>query len=368
MLKKLALILFLLIPAGCKPKLESPSQEPAQQKSQAKKTPTEETKKEPVEIDPVKLQMFQPLPEVMASEKNPVTEEKINLGRMLYYDKRLSKNHNVSCNSCHKLDKFGVDNKQVSTGHKGQKGDRNSPTVYNAAGHIAQFWDGRAADVEEQAKKPILNPVEMAMPNEESVIQVLKSIPSYDEAFTVAFPKDKDPVTYDNMAKAIGAFERKLVTPSRWDQFLQGDKTVLTDEEKAGFNNFMKTGCQTCHMGPYVGGLMYQKLGVIHPWPDTSDLGRYKVTEQAFHRMMFKVPSLRDVEKTGPYFHDGKVKTLNEVVKLMAWHQLGKKLDDDEIKSIIAWLKTLTGEIPQEYIKKPELPKSTKETPKPDPS
>jgi len=325
-------------------------------------------KQENVEIDAVKLQMFQPLPEAMESDKNPLTDIKVNLGRMLFYEKRLSKNHDVSCNSCHRLDAFGVDNKRVSSGHKKQTGDRNAPTVYNAAGNMAQSWDGRAADVEAQAKMHLLNTKEMAMPQEEAVVTVLKSMPIYVEAFTVAFPKDKDPVNFNNVAKALGAFERKLVTPSRWDQFLKGDKGALTNEEKAGFNTFIEVGCQTCHIGPYVGGMMYQKLGLIHPWPDQSDLGRYKETKQEFHLMMFKVPGLRNVEKTAPYTHDGRVKTLNEAVRLMAWHQLGKKLSDEDIKSIVAWLKTLTGEIPHDFIKKPELPKRTKDTPKPDPS
>jgi len=323
---------------------------------------------ESVTIDPVKLQMFQPLPEFMESDKNPLTDIKVNLGRMLFYEKRLSKNHDVSCNSCHRLESFGVDNKRVSSGHKKKTGDRNAPSVYNAAGNMTQFWDGRATDVEVQAKITILNSKEMAMPDQEAVVKVLKSMPVYVEAFTVAFPKDKDPVNFNNTAKAIGAFERKLVTPSRWDQFLKGDKGALTNEEKAGFNKFMEVGCQTCHIGPYVGGMMYQKLGLIHPWPDQSDLGRYQVTKEDFHLMMFKVPGLRNVEKTAPYNHDGKVKTLNEAVRLMAWHQLGKKLSDEDIKSIVAWLKTLTGEIPKEFIKKPELPKNTKDTPKPDPS
>ncbi len=187
-------------------------------------------------IDPAKLQLFAPLPAVMESKSNPITEEKVALGRMLYYEKRLSKSQQIACNSCHLLDKFGVDGHPTSDGHKGQKGDRNAPTVYNAAGHFVQFWDGRAADVEAQAKGPVMNPVEMAMPTEKEVIAVLKSMPEYVDAFKKAFPEDKDPVNYDNMSKAIGAFERKLVTPARWDKLLAGDQNALTAEEKAGFN------------------------------------------------------------------------------------------------------------------------------------
>ncbi len=291
-----------------------------------------------------------------------------DLGRKLYFDTRLSKNHDVACNSCHLLDKFGVDSKPVSPGHKKQTGDRNSPTVYNAAGHIAQFWDGRAKDVEEQAKGPVLNPVEMAMPNEAAVVNVLKSIPGYAADFKAAFPKATDPITYDNMAAAIGAFERKLVTPGRWDKFLGGDTSALTDDEKKGFMAFSAAGCVTCHSGPLVGGTMYQKLGVVSAWPSTKDQGRFKVTKNDADKMMFKVPSLRNVAKTGPYFHDGSVAKLDEAVRMMAQHQLGKTLSTSDVASIVQFLNALTGELPTAYIAKPELPPSGPKTPKPNPN
>jgi len=319
-----------------------------------------------VVIDPVKLQLFQPLPEIVTSDSNDITDEKVNLGRMLYYEPRLSKSQEISCNSCHMLDQYGSDGEPTSDGHKGQKGDRNSPTVYNAAGHFVQFWDGRARDVEEQAKGPVLNPAEMAMPSEKQVVAVLESMPEYVSAFDQAFPGEGDPISYENMAKAIGAFERKLVTPSRWDEFLRGDSEALTNEEKAGFNVFMETGCQVCHAGTYLGGDLYQKLGVVKPWPDTSDIGREKITQVEADRMVFKVPGLRNVEKTKPYYHNGKVETLDDAVVRMAEYQLGKNLSNDEVKSIVAWLKTLTGEIPSDYIKAPVLPKSTDGTPKPE--
>jgi cytochrome c peroxidase len=322
----------------------------------------------PAAVDQGKLELFKPLPEVIPSEANPITDEKVALGRMLYYEPRLSKSQQISCNNCHKLDKYGVDGEPTSDGHKGQKGDRNSPTVYNAAGHFAQFWDGRAADVEEQAKGPVMNPVEMAMPSEKVVIAVLKSMPEYVDAFKKAFPEDKDPITLNNMARAIAVFERKLVTPSRWDKFLRGDKTALTDEEKAGFNTFVRSGCQTCHAGALVGGGLFQKLGTAKPWPDTSDPGREKVTKNEADRMVFKVPSMRNIEKTAPYYHDGRVRTLEQAISLMALHQVDKKLTDAEVQSIVAWFKTLTGELPADYIKEPALPKSTAKTPKPDTS
>ena len=300
--------------------------------------------------------MMGALPEAMTSETNPITAAKADLGRMLFYDPRLSKSGTVSCNSCHSLTNYGVDGKRVSTGHEGQLGGRNSPTVYNAAGQIAQFWDGRAVDVEEQAKGPVLNPVEMAMSSEREVVAKLRAIAGYDAVFRSAFPAETQPVTFDNMARAIGAFERKLVTPSRWDRFLKGDRSAITEEEMSGHHEFMHGGCASCHNGAYVGGRMFQKLGAEKPWPVTTDLGRMEVTKSATDRMVFKVPTLRNVEKTGPYFHDGRVSTLAEAVRLMGEHQLGTKLSDRQIKQTVAWLGTLTGEIPMEYIKAPVLP------------
>jgi cytochrome c peroxidase len=319
----------------------------------------------PVVIDPTDLGFFKPLPDRFESEMNPISDDKVKLGRMLFYENRFSINQDLSCNSCHDLAKYGVDNEATSFGHKKQRGSRNSPTVYNAAGHIAQFWDGRAQTIEDQAKGPILNPVEMAMPNAEYVLKVLKSIPDYVKLFKQVFPNDKEAVTYDNVAKAIGAFERQLVTPSRWDKFLKGDQGAITEPEKAGFALFAKLGCPTCHNGPGVGGAQFQKLGLVKPFPDQSDLGRYEVTKNEADKMFFRVASLRNVEKTAPYFHTGKVATLEEAVKLMAFHQLGRELKDDEILTIVTWLKTLTGELPTAYIQKPELPASTEKTPKP---
>jgi len=318
-----------------------------------------------VDVPAAKLRMFRPLPASMDSPSNPGTPAKIELGRMLYYEHRLSKDQKLSCNSCHLLDKYGVDNEPTSDGFKDQRGDRNSPTSYHAAGHVAQFWDGRAADVEEQAKGPILNPVEMAMPDEKTVVATLKSMPEYVALFQKAFPGEKDPVTYTNMARAIGAFERRLVTPSRWDKFLAGDQTALNDTEKAGLLKFVETGCVTCHMGTYVGGSTYQKLGIMKPFPGLKDEGRAKITKKADDQHFFKVPSLRNVEKTGPYFHDGKVKTLQEAVSLMSEYEIGKKLTPADTSAIIAWLKSLTGTIPADYIRMPKLPASTSKTPKP---
>jgi cytochrome c peroxidase len=318
-----------------------------------------------IEINTDALKMFAPLPAAMTSPDNPVTDAKVNLGRMLYYEPRLSANQKISCNTCHPLDKYGVEATPVSTGFKNQKGNRNAPTVYNAAGHFVQFWDGRVPTIEEQAKGPIMNPVEMAMPSNAAAVQVLKSMPEYTGLFQQAFPGDKDPINYNNMALAIGSFERGLVTPARWDAFLKGDQSALSDAEKSGFNTFASVGCQWCHNGPYVGGEAYQKLGVMKPWPNQKDAGRYQVTKDESDLMVFKVPSLRNIRKTGPYFHDGSVESLDVAIRNMAVHQRGVELTKPELKAIETWMNSLTGPIPTSYIQPPVLPKSTPQTPAP---
>ncbi len=308
-----------------------------------------------VTIEPALLAAFAPLPAEMAAPGRTLSDEKIALGRMLFYAMRLSRSGDIACNSCHDLAHYGVDNKPVSSGHQGQLGSRNSPSVYNAAGHIAQFWDGRAADVEEQAKGPVLNPVEMAMPNGKAVEKVLRKIPEYVTAFKRAFPGERQPVTFNNVALAIGAFERRLLTPSRWDKFLAGDDKAESDAEKQGFKTFVEVGCTACHAGAFVGGGMFQKLGLAKPWPNDKDSGRFAVTQVETDKMVFKVPSLRNVEKTAPYFHDGSVATLEEAITLMGRHQLGRELSSEQVSSISTWLKSLTGDLPVEYITKPTL-------------
>lgn len=307
-----------------------------------------------------------PLPKEFENKEDPITEDKVSLGRMLYFDKRLSKSQELSCNSCHQLDKYGVDGEKTSLGHKGQRGTRNSPTVYNAAGHFVQFWDGRSPDVEHQATGPMMNPVEMALADEASVKKVLSSIPEYVAAFKKAFPDEKDPVSLKNAGRAIGSFERRLVTPSPWDKLLAGDENALTDEQKVGFMTFLNSGCVACHMGTLVGGSSYQKLGAVQPWPNQADQGRFMETGQEADRMMFKAPSLRNITETAPYFHDASAATLDEAIKLMGKHQLGRDISDADAKSIVAFFDALKGELPTDYIKEPELPKSTATTPKAD--
>lgn len=322
-------------------------------------------------------QTFSTLPKSFDDPRNPSTAEKVALGRMLYYDTRLSKNHDLSCASCHDLEKYGIDPREAdgtrnrtSLGHKGQLGDRNSPTVYNAGLHFAQFWDGRASTLEDQAKGPVLNPVEMAMPDEATVETTLRSIPGYVEAFAAAFPGEPEPVTYENMAKAIGAFERGLVTPSPFDEFLGGKLTALSTEQLAGLQLFMNVGCTQCHDGPALGGGSFKKLGAVKPWEGLKDQGRFKVTNAKDDEFMFKVPSLRNIAETGPYLHDGSIATLPEMVSKMTAHQLAKgELSEAELSALVAFLGSLTGELPpKEYIGKPTLPESGPDTRAPDPA
>lgn len=343
-------------------------------------TAPEQTKVEPPPIaapppapavDAAKLRLAlssSALPKQADNADNPITPEKVALGRMLYFDARMSKNQDISCNTCHLLDKHGVDGLPTSTGHKGQKGGRNAPTVYNAALAATQFWDGRAADVEAQAKGPVLNPIEMGMPDADYVVKVIKSIPGYADPFAKAFPGDKDPITYDNIARAIGAFERTLITPARLDTWVAGDDAAMTPEEVTGADLFVKTGCPACHNGPILGGgAAFQKLGMVVPY-ETADLGRYQVTKNDADKFFFKVPTLRNIAETGPYFHDGSIATLDDAVTKMAKHQLGKDLTPEEVASIVAFLKTTTADIPADLSAAPELPPSGPKTPKPDPT
>ena len=304
------------------------------------------------------LALFAPLPTRMDAPGPPPGDAEIALGRTLYYETLLSDGHDVSCNSCHALNGYGADGRRVSFGHKGQEGSRNSPTVYNAAGQVAQFWDGRSPTVEDQAKGPILNPAEMGMPDSAAVLAHLRASVSYRAAFAHAFPAQANPVTYDNVGRAIGSFERGLVTPSRWDAFLKGDTTALTAQEKRGAKTFVAAGCTACHAGAYVGGQMLQKAGLVHPWPMTADSGRFAVTRAASDLFVFKVPMLRNVAKTSPYFSDGSVGSLDSAIVMMGWYQLGVNLTPAQTQDIRAFLGTLTGQIPVRYVAEPPLPDS----------
>jgi cytochrome c peroxidase len=318
-----------------------------------------------VVVDRSRLAAFETLPEVVEPTAYTMTEEIVDLGRLLFYEDRLSISQEISCNSCHLLDKYGVDQIRFSIGHEGNLVGRNSPTVYNAALHIAQFWDGRAADLEEQAKGPILDAGEMGMPNPEYVEFILQTIPGYVELFEATFPGDPNPINYDNVGNAIGAFERRLFTPDRFDAFLEGDDAALTDREKAGLNLFLDVGCASCHNGPALGGTMYAKLGQFKDYPDLVDVGRYDVTGLDADRYSFKVPSLRNIAETAPYLHDGSIGSLSEMVRIMAEYQLGRELTQTQIADIVAFLQALTGEIPTDYIAIPEFPPNGPTTPGP---
>jgi cytochrome c peroxidase len=285
---------------------------------------------------------FKPLPDKMPGSEND-TPDMVKLGERLFRDTRLSQNNTQSCNSCHSVDagKGGVDNEPTSPGAFGKRGGRNSPTVLNAGLGLAQFWDGRAATLEDQAKGPVLNPVEMAMPDDKEVIRRLAADADYKAAFAKIFG-GSDSITYDNYAKAVAAFERTLITRDRFDDFLKGDDNALNAEERKGLSTFVTTGCIACHTGPLLGGTMYQKMGLVNAYENQADLGRHDVTKNEADKFFFKVPTLRNIALTAPYFHDGKAATLNDAVKQMAWLQLGKKLSDDETKSIATFLSALT--------------------------
>ncbi len=286
------------------------------------------------------------------------------LGKKLFFDPRLSKSGFISCNSCHNLSMGGTDNIKTSIGHNWQQGPINAPTVLNSSLNLAQFWDGRAKDLQEQAGGPIANPGEMAFTHELAV-EVLQSIPGYVVEFQQVFGTDK--IDIDQVTKAIATFEETLVTPnSRFDQWLLGDENALNSDELAGYQLFKESGCVACHNGPAVGANSYQKMGVVAPYETTSKVeGRIAVTGKESDRFKFKVPTLRNIELTYPYFHDGKAATLTEAVDIMGRLQLGKTFTDEENAKIVAFLKTLTGEQPTFLL--PILPPSSDATPPPAP-
>ncbi|MEE9132961.1 MAG: cytochrome-c peroxidase [Gemmatimonadota bacterium] len=312
---------------------------------------------------------FKPLPDSPpALENTPMTPESIELGRMLYFDPRLSASWLISCNTCHNMGLGGVDLLETSIGHGWQKGPRNAPTVLNAVFNIAQFWDGRAKDLKEQAMGPVQAAVEMNSTPERAVA-TLQSIPEYVERFETVFPAAEEPVTFENMARAIEAFEATLLTPgARFDQYLEGKSNALGAMEKRGLSLFMDKGCSACHGGVNVGGAGYFPFGVVEkPGADIlppDDKGRFAVTNTAADEYVFKAPTLRNIELTPPYFHSGKVRGLEQAVGVMSSAQLGQQLDDDEIYAITAFLRTLTGEQPT--VEYPILPPHTADTPLPD--
>lgn len=289
---------------------------------------------------------------------------KVELGKKLFFDPRLSSSGWISCHSCHNLSRGGSDNLPTSIGHGWAEGPINAPTVLNSSYLFAQFWDGRAETLAEQAAGPIANPVEMAG-SHELAVNVLDTIPGYVEEFAAVY--GETPITIDSVTDAIAEFERTLVTPnSRFDQWLKGDEEAINALEKDGYRLFKLTGCSGCHNGPAVGGTVFQRMGSFHRYEtDNPAMGRFDVTGRSHDRMRFKVPTLRNIELTYPYFHDGAEWELREAVRTMAWTQLGRELSDTGLDKIVAFLLTLTGEQPQVTI--PQLPPSGPETPKPTP-
>jgi len=289
---------------------------------------------------------------------------KVELGKQLFFDPRLSRSGWISCNSCHNLSMGGSDNFKSSVGDHWAQGGIQAPTVLNSSLNIAQFWDGRAKDLAEQAGGPIANPIEMGSTHE-AAEKTLNTIPGYRTQFKKIYGVDK--IGIAQVTDAIAAFEATLVTPnSRFDKWLKGDKKAITEHELSGYQLFKSAGCTACHNGPAVGGNSYQKFGLVNEVKTTNpSKGRAGVTGDDSQRMMFKVPTLRNVELTPPYFHDGSAGTLTQAVETMGWAQLGKKFTADENARIVAFLKTLTGEQPRFTL--PQLPPSSDATPRPDP-
>ncbi len=294
--------------------------------------------------------------------KNPAMVE---LGKKLWFDPRLSKSGFISCNSCHNLSMGGSDNLKTSIGHNWQEGPINSPTVLNSSMNVAQFWDGRAGNLKEQAGGPIANPGEMAFTHELAV-DMLNSIPGYQAEFKKVFSKQK--IDIDQVTDAIAAFEETLVTPnSRFDKWLKGDANAITKTELEGYKLFRDSGCVACHNGAAVGGNSFQRMGLVEAYKTSNPAeGRAAVTGKDADRFNFKVPTLRNVELTYPYFHDGAADTLGQAVDTMGRVQLGKNFTKEENAKIVAFLKTLTGDQPQ--IGMPVLPPSSDATPRPTPS
>jgi cytochrome c peroxidase len=317
------------------------------------------------ELQEKALTFTSPMPENAFEEGMNQSHEIIELGKMLFHEPRISKSGIISCSSCHSLTTFGVDQTPVSIGHGWQKGLRNSPTVLNAAFHKTQFWDGRAKDVEEQAGMPILDPLEMAAA-EEHVLEVLASMPEYIERFHAAFPDQENPLIYENVGNALGAFERTLLTYSPFDDFLKGNTNALTADQKKGLEVFLETGCQTCHKGQVMGGGIFTFFQTpMEKETGVFNMGRFDFTQRESDKHFFKVPALLNVEKTYPYLHDGSVWSLNETVNIVAKEMLNKELTVEQNRLIVEFLKSLTGEIPEYALELPVLPASTENTPRP---
>ncbi|WP_139122312.1 cytochrome-c peroxidase [Veronia pacifica] len=284
-------------------------------------------------------ELFGALPRVMPGSEND-TEERIALGRALYFEPRLSANNVQSCNTCHNLLTGGTEPRSTSKGALGNLGRRNSPTTWNAGFQFSQFWDGRSADLFNQAGSPILNPNEMALPSKQKAVDKLMAS-GYLPRFISAYPEDSKPLNFDNILESLAAFQRTLITIDRFDKYLSGDISAISAQEKNGLLTFITKGCNACHNGPLLGGELFVKMGLVNPYPNTSDKGRAEITGSSADNFIFKVPTLRNVSRTAPYFHDGAVERLDQAIEDTAWHQLGIRLTKSEVEDIEAFFKTL---------------------------
>gem|GEM_PF-42771 len=305
--------------------------------------------------------LFKPLPENMATAEYPVTPERAALGRILFFDPRISLDGTVSCSKCHQPTLYGTDALARPIGVKDRENPRNAPTVLNAALQFSAHWRGDRVNVEDQATQALVGPPSFGEPNYEAAIAKIKAIPGYTELFQKAFPGEKDPVTPRNWGKAIGDYERTFVTPAPFDAYLKGNVNALSPAARAGLRKFVDTGCTACHNGVAVGGGMYQKFGLMEDyWKETQskviDKGRSDVTKNSADMYVFKVPGLRNVAMTPPYFHDGSVATLPQAVRVMAKVQLGKVLSAQDVDDIVAFLGSLTGRLPKDFETIPILP------------
>ncbi|WP_086247021.1 cytochrome-c peroxidase [Campylobacter vicugnae] len=286
--------------------------------------------------------MITPLPTSI-----PYDKEKAILGKQLYMDTSLSKDGKVSCNTCHDLKKYGVDNEIFSIGADGVLDEPfNSPTTFNSVFNFVQFWDGKAKNLADQAKNPFINPKEMALKDEAEVVKRVEANAKYKASFDKIYGE----ITMQNITDAIAEFEKTLITPNApFDRYLNGDENAISSQAKRGWEAFKSNGCVACHQGQNVGGTMYQKIGIFEPYPNQENLGRYEITKIESDKMVFKVPSLRNVAKTAPYYHDGSIPTLDACVQFMAYYQLGRFLDQQTVDDIVAFLESLTGEFNEQF-------------------
>ena len=335
----LPLVVAAALLAGC---AERPAEEGAEAPAAS----------EEYELDPMVARLFEPIPEeAPAPEDNPTTDERVELGHMLFFEQKLSRSGTVSCNTCHVVGAAGVDHLALAVGEQGRQGPRTSPTVYNAAFLGSQFWDGRAATLEEQAAGPIQAHVEMDLTPEEAVERLRET--GYLPYFEAAFPDDEAPLTFENLTRAIASFERTLITPGApFDRYLGGEADALTEQQRAGLQLFTEAGCAGCHNGVLLGGQGFARFSHAE---GGDDLGRAAVTGREADEYVFRIAPLRNVAETPPYFHDGSAETLRDAVSVMGSAQLGRTFTEEEVEQITAFLESLTGEFP--LVTFPRLPR-----------